>query len=174
MSMPVRLSRAENSASVERFSPTTSTDLPRPMRAEAIFTAVRRLGAGAAVTVKEKPLTAVSIISWAFASRRAGASLLGGVALVQGSPQAGNSSRGFTPGTFSAPTSRTKVMAVRSPRLSFQSQSAKVEMKYFDSMVMPDTAGRGAHALDDHLIHDGVRQLGHVHGAQVDAVLCLI
>ena len=138
--MPVRLSSAENSARVERFSPTTSTDLPRPISADAMFTAVRNGSVpGAAVIVKEKPLTAVSIISWAFASASSKSISSAGSRWSRGCCRLwALSSRGFTPGTFSAARSRTSgVMAVcgSSPRLSFR--SAKVEMKYFDSMVMP-------------------------------------
>ena len=39
-----------------------------------------------------------------------------------------------------------------------------------------NTAGGGAHTLDDRLgiqARHGVRQLGHIHGAQVDAVFLL-
>ena len=138
--MPVRLSSAENSARVERFSPTTSTDLPRPIRADAMFTAVRSGSVpGAAVIVKEKPLTAVSIISWAFASASSRSISSAGSRWSRGCCRLwALSSRGFTPGTFSAARSRTSgVMAVcgSSPRLSFR--SAKVEIKYLDSMVMP-------------------------------------
>ena len=62
-SIPLRSSSAVKSAKVERFSPTTSTDLPCPARVAAIFTAVRSGSVpGAAVTVNELPLAAASIM----------------------------------------------------------------------------------------------------------------
>ena len=94
---------------------------------------------GAAVTVIENPLAAVSIIFCATGSASNSSVSWAGSRWLRGCCRLwAFISRGCAPGTLSAARSRTSgVCAVcgSSPMLSFR--SAKVEIKYFDSMVIP-------------------------------------